>query len=192
MPRVTPRAASDLPPAAAQTYTAFAQGYADFADQAAVLAHVPPALDHLYRMLMELRERQGVPFRYIELAVVVVSKLNACPYCVSHHAPLLEVAGVPAEAVASLPLGDHPAFDHIDRLVIAYTHLVTQRAWGIRDDVFAQLRQHFTESQIVELTLRIALCGFFNRFNDALQIDDGAAEALLHLHPDRPPSGEQP
>ena len=28
-----------------------------------------------------------------------------------------------------------------------------------------------------ELTLRIALCGFFNRFNDALQIEE-EAEAL--------------
>ncbi|TCT01661.1 carboxymuconolactone decarboxylase family protein [Aquabacter spiritensis] len=190
MPRVTPLPPDALPPEVARTYTAFAQGYADFADQAAVLAHVPPALDHIYRMLMELRERQGVPFRYIELAVVVVSKLNACPYCVSHHTPLLEVAGVPADAVADLPRADHAAFDAVDRLVIEYTHLVTQRAWGIRDGVFERLRAHFTESQIVELTLRIALCGFFNRFNDALQIDDGAAEALLHLHPALPSSGD--
>jgi hypothetical protein len=45
------------------------------------------------------------------------------------------------------------------------------------------LRQHFTEEQIVELTLRTALCGFFNRFNDALQIgmEDGVvADMLAH------------
>ena len=29
-----------------------------------------------------------------------------------------------------------------------------------------------TEAQIVELTLRITLCGFFNRFNDALGIEE--------------------
>jgi alkylhydroperoxidase family enzyme len=34
------------------------------------------------------------------------------------------------------------------------------------------IRRQFTEAQIVELTLRVTLCGFFNRFNDALQIDD--------------------
>jgi alkylhydroperoxidase family enzyme len=28
------------------------------------------------------------------------------------------------------------------------------------------------EPQIVELTLRITLCGFFNKFNDALQIEE--------------------
>lgn len=193
MPRVTPLSAAHLPPPYAEVFSAFADGYADFRDQAAVLAHVPPALEHLYRMLMELRAREGVPFRYVELAVVTVSKLNACPYCVSHHTPLLEVEGVPAAAVASLPQSDHPAFDAPDRAVIEYARLVTQRAWGIRDQVFTELRRHFSEAQIVELTLRAALAGFFNRFNDALQIDDGAAEALLHLHrePDTA-AGEQP
>ncbi|MEP9355812.1 carboxymuconolactone decarboxylase family protein [Xanthobacter sp. KR7-65] len=193
MPRVSPLSSADLPAAVAETFSAFAGGYSDFRDQAAVLAHVPPALDHLYRMLMELRAREGVPFRYIELAVVTVSKLNACPYCVSHHTPLLEVEGVPTEAVAVLPESDHPAFDDADRAVIDYARLVTVRAWGIRDQVFDALRRHFTEAQIVELTLRSALAGFFNRFNDALQIDDGAAEALLHLHPrSDTAAGEQP
>ena len=43
-----------------------------------------------------------------------------------------------------------------------------------RDEIFARLRTHFSEAQIVELTLRITLCGFFNRFNDALQIEEEA------------------
>jgi hypothetical protein len=34
-----------------------------------------------------------------------------------------------------------------------------------------------SQAQIVELTLRITLCGFFNRFNDALQIDNELADA---------------
>jgi alkylhydroperoxidase family enzyme len=38
--------------------------------------------------------------------------------------------------------------------------------------LFDRLRQHFSEAQIVELTLRVTLCGFFNKFNDALQIEE--------------------
>jgi len=34
--------------------------------------------------------------------------------------------------------------------------------------LFARLRRYFTAAQIVELTLRITLCGFFNKFHDAL------------------------
>jgi AhpD family alkylhydroperoxidase len=178
MPRVTALPATALPPAIAEVYERFTS-YGPFADQASVMAHVPPALDHLYTMLMELKARQAVPWRYIELGIVVASKLNACAYCVASHSPVLQVEGLSAEAIAQLPNADHPDLTEVDRLVIEYATLVTQNAYRIRDGVFERLRQHFAEPQIVELTLRIALAGFFNRFNDALQIDDGAAAAAL-------------
>ena len=176
MPRVTPVPAATLPPSAAAVFEKFTR-YGPFADQASVLAHVPPALEHLCSMLMELKQRQGIDWRYIELAIVVVSKLNACAYCVASHGPALQVEGLSAEAVAALP-NDHAELTDVDRLVIDYATQVTLTHGRIRDGVFARLRAHFTEAQIVELTLRIALAGFFNRFNDALQIDDGRAAAL--------------
>ena len=179
MPRVTALPATALPPAIAEVYERLT-AYGPFGDQASVMAHVPPALDHLYTMLMELKARQAVPWRYIELGIVVASKLNACAYCVASHSPVLQIEGLSAEAIAQLPNADHPDLTEVDRLVIEYATLVTQNAWRIRDGVFERLRQHFAEPQIVELTLRIALAGFFNRFNDALQIDDGAAAAALN------------
>jgi AhpD family alkylhydroperoxidase len=163
-----------LSPPIADVYKRFV-AFGPFQDQAAVLAHVPPALDHLYQMLMELKQRGGVPWRYIELAIVVASKLNQCAFCVASHSPVLAIEGVSNAAIATLPHADHPDFDETDRLVIEYATLVTQKAGQIRDNVFERLKAHFSESQIVELTLRIALAGFFNRFNDALQIDDGRA-----------------
>ena len=58
---------------------------------------------------------------------------------------------------------------------------MTDNPQRVRDALFTELRRHFTEEQIVELTLRTALCGFFNRFNDVLQIEmeDGVMEDML-------------
>ena len=89
MTRVPLLPSTALPPDLAETYETFARNYGPFRNQAAVLAHVPPALDHLSNLLMELKARQGIKWRYVELAIVVVSKLNACAYCVSHHEPKL-------------------------------------------------------------------------------------------------------
>ncbi|MGY3622660.1 carboxymuconolactone decarboxylase family protein [Bradyrhizobium sp. USDA 10063] len=178
MPRVQPISSDELPAPLADVYERFVK-FGPFQDQAAVLAHVPPALDHLYRMLMELKARGGLPWRYVELAIVVTSKLNACAFCVASHSPVLRIEGISDAAIATLPAVDHPDFDDTDRLVIEYATLVTQRAGQIRDGVFERLRARFSNSQIVELTLRIALAGFFNRFNDALQIDDGRALAAF-------------
>lgn len=178
MPRVTALPPNAMPAKSAEIYEKFVK-FGPFADQAAVLAHVPPALDHLYSMLMELKARGRVPWRYIELAIVVTSKLNACAYCIASHSPVLAIEGLSADAIAQLPATEHPDFDEADRLVVEYAMLVTQNAGRIRDNVFERLREKFSDDQIVELTLRIGLAGFFNRFNDALQIDDGSAVAAL-------------
>jgi uncharacterized peroxidase-related enzyme len=168
---------SDIPPEQVpadvrDVYLKFAGGYGPFRDQVGVFAHVPSAVKHLMGMLLELREQKNVPYRYIELAIVAVSKLNECHYCVAHHKPLLMVEGLSSAGADSiLEFAAHPELDAVDKLVVEYTIAVTNAPQRIRDAMFDRLREHFTEAQVVELTLRIALCGFFNRFNDALMID---------------------
>lgn len=155
-----------------------------FGHQVGALAHRPPIMTHIYRMLAELRAEGVLPRRYLELALVTVSKLNGCAYCVAHHAPMLLVEGVSAVGVAGLlDHPDHPELDPVDRLVIEYATRVTEAPGRIRDALFERLRAHFSEPQIVELTWRIALCGAFNRFNDALQlqIEPEAEQALRHM-----------
>ena len=66
---------------------------------------------------------------------------------------------------------DHPELDAVDKLVVEYSIAVNNNWSKTRDEVFARLREHFSEAQIVELTWRIALCGAFNRFTDILQCD---------------------
>jgi uncharacterized peroxidase-related enzyme len=175
MARVRDVLPSELPADLAEIYRRFASSYGPFRNQAAVVAHVPAALRHLMAMLMELREANTLPKRYLELAIVAVSKLNECEYCVAHHAPFLAVEGVsPAGAARVLDYQDHPELDAVDRLVVEYAIAAWTRSNRIPEALFERLRRHFSEAQIVELTLRITLCGFFNRFNDALQIEQEA------------------
>lgn len=183
MPRVRDIPAQELPPDLGAVYEAYAGSYGPFRNQVGVFAHVPAALRHLMSMLMELRSEGRVKKRYIELAIVAVSKRNACEYCVAHHKPMLAVEGLSPEAADRvLEYRTHPDFDETDKLVVEYALAVTDQPQRIRDSLFRRLRAHFDDAQIVELTLRIALCGFFNRFNDALQIEeeDEARAALAH------------
>jgi alkylhydroperoxidase family enzyme len=48
---------------------------------------------------------------------------------------------------------------------------VTRGAAAVRDGTLQDLEKHFTEDQIVELTLVICVANFTNRFNDALQVE---------------------
>ena len=139
-------------------------------------------MEHVFGLLTALRREAVLPRRYLELALVAVSQRNACDYCVAHHGPMLAVEGMSAAGVAGL-LDDpenHPELDGTDRLVVEYAVQVNDRAGRMGDDIFERLKARFSEEQIVELTWRIALCGAFNRFNDALQLDlEPDAQAVL-------------
>ena len=179
MARVRSIPSSELQPDLAAIYERFAADYGPFRNQVAVLAHVPAALRHLMPMLMELRAAATLPKRYLELAIVAVSKLNECEYCVAHHTPFLVPEGISAEGAARiLDFRDHPEFDKVDRLVVEYTIAAWNSPNRIPAALFERLRAHFSEAQIVELTLRITLCGFFNKFNDALGIEEEEEAAV--------------
>lgn len=171
MARVRDIDIDEVPEAVRPVYRRFAEEYGPFLNQVRVFAHRPPAVKHLMGLLLELADEAVLPKRYLEIALVAVSKLNACDYCVAHHNPRLVALGLPEATVENILDPDCPGLDPVERLVRDYAVQVTERPQRIRDAVFEELRAHFTEAQIVELTLRIALCGFFNRFNDALQIE---------------------
>src|SRR5204863_8067733 len=121
MARVRNIAADELPADLAAIYREFAGSYGPVANQVAGFAHVPAALRHLMPMLIELRAAKTLPKRALELAIVTVSKLNACDYCVAHHKPFLAVEGVSAAgADRLLDFRDHPELDDADKLVVEY------------------------------------------------------------------------
>lgn len=193
MARVRDVEINQVPEDVRPLYERFARDYGPFLNQVRVFAHRPPALRHIMGLLLDFYDQEILPKRYLEIALVVVSKINECTYCVAHHTPRLIEQGLSPEAVANILADEIEGFDEVDMLVRDYSLLVTNKFQYIRDQTFVDLKKHFTEEQIVELTLRIALCGFFNRFNDALQIEmeegvvadmlaHGASESDLPTH----------
>jgi len=183
MARVRDVEIHEIPEDVQPIYQRFASEYGPFLNQVKVFAHRPPAVKHIMGLLLNFSDEQILPKRYLEIALVVVSKINECKYCVAHHTPRLIEQGLTPDAVANILDEKIEGFDEVDMLVRDYAVQVTNNFQYIRDQIFVDLRKHFTEEQIVELTLRIALCGFFNRFNDALQIgmEDGViADMLAH------------
>jgi len=177
MPRVPIVPAESLSGAAREIYEKSA-AYGPFAGLVGVMANRPPVLQHTFGLLLDLKAQGRLAPRHLELALVAVSKLNECTFCVSSHTPRLTAAGISQEtALNILDYAGNPELDEVDKLVVEYAIRVTTDFHRIRESMFDRLRACFEDDQIVELTWRIALCGAFNRFNDVLQteVEDGVA-----------------
>ena len=149
-----------------------------------VAAHCPEQLLHVDALMRSFSEQGTMPRRYIEIAIVTVSRLNACRHCVGRHSTHLYKTGLGHETTERILEADCPDLDGTDLLVRDYARAVNENSATIRDVIFDQLKGQFNEAQIVELTMRISLAGFFNRFNNALQIDLDDAHLATFLAQD--------
>jgi alkylhydroperoxidase family enzyme len=64
-----------------------------------------------------------------------------------------------------------PLFDETERAVLAYAEAMTITGQRVSDELFARVRKHFSEPQVVELTAAVALENFRNKFNVALGVE---------------------
>ncbi|HZU90818.1 MAG TPA: hypothetical protein VE993_16330 [Stellaceae bacterium] len=62
-------------------------------------------------------------------------------------------------------------FSAAERVALDYAEHMTITGQKVDDALFARLKQHFSEAQIVELTAVVALENFRSKFNPALGIE---------------------
>jgi alkylhydroperoxidase family enzyme len=62
------------------------------------------------------------------------------------------------------------AFSDLERVALEYAERMTHTGQKVDDALFARLKAHFSEPQIVELTAAIALENFRSKFNPALGV----------------------
>ena len=171
MARVRDIELNEAPKEISLIYKKFIESYGPFANQAKVFAHRPIIFKHMMSMLMEMADKPIIDKRYLEIAIVSVSAVNRCDYCVAHHAPNLISEGLSEITIDNILEDDCPGLNRLDLLVRDYAVQITKDHNRVQDKQFEELRKYFSEEQMVELTFRITLCTFFNKFNDVMQLE---------------------
>jgi AhpD family alkylhydroperoxidase len=167
-----------MEPATLNTFDRLLKDYGPYASLLGAFANRPPALEHIFGYLVQSKKDALISPRHLEIALLTASKAHACHYCIVLHEPKLAAQGISQDAIDRLLEDQVPGFDEQDLLVRDYSRLVTLTPERIRDDVHARLRKYYSQEQVVELTIRVALCSFFKRFNEALEVPNEDVVAL--------------
>jgi len=149
-----------------------------FGNQVRALAHNPALLRSLFGVYEAFAAEPSIDRRLTELGILVVSRVNACRYCVQHHAPLAHGAGLKKaqlQAIQNDAWSDQRLWSKEEWLVVRYAEALASVPQRIDDRLFSELKATFSERQIVDLTMRLALCAAWNKFNDALGLDTESA-----------------
>ncbi|HEX8169057.1 MAG TPA: hypothetical protein VF824_00795 [Thermoanaerobaculia bacterium] len=62
-------------------------------------------------------------------------------------------------------------FEEKEKAALAYAKQLTLDAHAVDEPLFARLRAHYDDGEIVELSAMAGLFNYFNRVNDALQME---------------------
>jgi len=137
-----------------------------------LLLHTPPLAESWLNIVSAARYKTELDGRLREIAIIRVAYLNRTDYVVNQHVPELSVPeGLSIEESQALADWRHSKFfSPRERAALAYTDAMT-RDIAVHDSVFNALRPHFSERQIVELTVLIGIYNMHTRVFMALGID---------------------
>jgi len=108
----------------------------------------------------------GLDPRLVELVKLRASEINDCAYCVHVHARDARAKGESTERLLQLAVWrESPVYTDAERAALAWTEALTRLPeTHAPDDVFDELRRHFSEEDIVKLTTLIGMINLWNRF----------------------------
>lgn len=118
----------------------------------------------------------------VELVKLRSSYINGCAYCVDMHSKDALAAGETEQRIFAVPVWrETPFFTPRERAALAFTEAVTLISHdGVPDEVFDEARAHFSEQELVDLTMAIATINVWNRLAITFRSDVGSYQPPAH------------
>src|SRR5581483_8626488 len=122
------------------------------------MAHRADALKNFVPFYGAIMGPGAVDRRIKELVYLTCSYANECAFCTSAHVASGKKAGITDDEMRALQTEQDHGFSPAERAAILYARELTQAATG--DETRDGLFEHFTDEQVVELTLVAAIANF--------------------------------
>src|SRR5262249_3430202 len=161
-----------------EVYGAVVKQWGRISNFSRILAHQPAALAGwmLPNEAIRLRNVNTDPdyVKIQQLVIIKTSALNRSAYCMSHNVPLGKKIGLTEEQIKAAQGNAYASSPHLDdrqKAAIRWAEAVTLMQAHDDESAFAAMQRHFTEKQIVELTVFCGMWNYSNRLCEALHVD---------------------
>lgn len=142
-------------------------------------AHCPEQALGLMGFGGALKRNRSLPERLVELVRLRVAFFNQCRSCMAIRYSDAVADGVTEGLVCSLERPQEAQdLSAAEKAAIRYGELMATDHLAINDAVYADLRQHFTEAQIVELGMTVAFFVGFGRLAATYHMVEELPEAF--------------
>jgi len=139
--------------------------------------------------ISEYVHNSGLEESLLDLVFLRASQINGCAFCIDMHWKDLRALGQSEETLYMLNAWrEAPGYTERERAALAWTEAVTLVSEShVPDDVYTAVHSHFTDAELANLTLAIAVINSWNRMNVAFRTPSGHYRA-----PARTPKAAEP
>jgi AhpD family alkylhydroperoxidase len=126
---------------------------------------VKPEFITQLRTITKAQEQFTLDARLRALVETRVSQINGCVYCTDLHLREARALGESQQRLDTLAVwSESPFFDAREKAALTWAESLTLIAeTHAADPAYLALREHFSDTEIVELSLSISLANFWNR-----------------------------
>ena len=107
----------------------------------------------------------GLEHSLLELVKTRASQINGCAYCIDMHTKDARAAGETEQRLYGLPAWrETPFYTPRERAALEWTETLTLISENdVCDELYARVREHFDEQEIVNLTMAVVTINGWNR-----------------------------
>ena len=107
----------------------------------------------------------GLEPSLMELVKLRASQMNGCAFCVDMHTKDARVQGESEQRLYAVAVWEEaPFFTERERAALAWTEAVTYVGYSrVPDEVYQKAREHFSEKELVDLTIALIAINGWNR-----------------------------
>ncbi len=133
--------------------------------------------------MTKMTKNASLDHSLIDLVTLRTSQINGCAFCVDMHAKEAKIHGERELRLYHLPVfRESPLFSEREKAALEWTETVTRLSeTSVSDDLYARLREHFSEKEVTDLTCVIGIINMWNRFAVPFQTPPGSLDGLYGL-----------
>jgi AhpD family alkylhydroperoxidase len=147
-----------------------------------------PAALKAMRDLQTYVNQCGLEPSLVELVKLRASQINGCAYCIDMHSKDARAGGETEQRLYALAAWrETPFYSERERAALAWTEAVTLVAQDhVPDSVYSDVRRHFNEQELVNLTLAVVAINGWNRLAISFRAVPGSYQPGKKTVPHRP------
>jgi len=140
---------------------------------------VAPLAYHAMLGLEKYLHQCGLEEGLLHLIKMRASQINGCAYCLDMHSKDLRAIGETEQRIYSLDAwAECPYYTDRERAALAWTDAVTRVSeTHVPDEVYDQVKDHFSEKELADLTLAVATINAWNRLAISARTTPGTYQA---------------